>query len=106
GHELDEEAQDRDAVDGAEVHQAALLPLPYERVIVVSPLATLSPTWRRRVQRRSRYGVVMRKKRMMAWRTSTNSAGMPAEICISGAPARIPPKNSAARTMPRGLERP
>ena len=51
-------------------------------------------------------GLATRKNRIVAWRTSTSSAGTPAWICIAPAPVRIAPNRRAASTIPSGLVRP
>ena len=43
---------------------------------------------------------------MSPWMTSMISIGMFAVICIDGAPARMPPRRSAASRMPTGWARP
>ena len=43
---------------------------------------------------------------MIAWMTSTISAGMPATTCISPAPARRAPNRRAAAAIPNGCDRP
>jgi len=51
-------------------------------------------------------GLATRKKRIVAWRTPTSSAGTPAAICICADPVRIAPKSSADSRIPIGLVRP
>ena len=51
-------------------------------------------------------GLATRKKRIVAWRTPTSSAGTPAWICIAPEPVRSAPNRSAASTIPIGLVRP
>src|SRR5207245_4324030 len=99
--QLEDEADDRDAVEEL-VHQRTTVSPLYDFVIVgAASIAAGVP--RRRSSRRIT-GVATRTRRIVAWTTSTSSAGIPALICIRPAPLRIAPNRRAAGRTPNGFD--